>query len=72
MADARRLIGIDLAWVEGNCSGCVELVWDDDRLKLTRLRLICEIDDIVKWIDPERGEWIVAVDAPLVIRNADS
>ena len=67
----RRLIGIDLAWKDGNCSGCVELVADGDRLTLTRVRLICEIDDIVKWIDPERGEWIVAIDAPLVVRNRD-
>ena len=67
----RRLMGIDLAWKDGNCSGCVELVADGDRLTLTRVRLICEIDDIVKWIEPERGEWIVAIDAPLVVRNKD-
>lgn len=65
----RRLIGIDLAWKDGNCSGCVELVSDGGKLTLTRVRLICEIDDIVKWIDPKRGEWIVAIDAPLVVRN---
>ena len=65
----RRLIGIDLAWAEGNCSGCAELRWDGDELTLARLRLICEIDDIVQWIDPERGEWTVAIDAPLVVRN---
>lgn len=65
----RRLIGIDLAWSEGNCSGCAELVSDGGKLTLTRARLICEIDDIVKWIQPECGEWIVAIDAPLVVRN---
>lgn len=65
----RRLIGIDLAWKDGNCSGCVELVSDGGKLTLTRVRLICEIDDIVKWIDPEHGEWIVAIDAPLVVCN---
>ena len=27
------------------------------------------LDDIVNWIDPGCGDWVVAVDAPLVIRN---
>ena len=63
----RRLIGIDLAWSEGNCSGCAELVYEDGELVLNRLNLICEIDDIVKWIAPERGNWTVAIDAPLVV-----
>ena len=63
----RRLIGIDLAWSEGNCSGCAELVYEDGELVLNRLNLICETDDIVKWIAPERGNWTVAIDAPLVV-----
>ena len=65
----RRLIGIDLAWSEGNRSGCAELVYEDGQLALSRLDLLCKIDDIVEWIDPGRGEWVVAVDAPLVVCN---
>lgn len=70
----RRLIGIDLAWSEGkegkpNASGCAELVWDGEELELTRVDLIRSIDNIVTWIDPERDDWVVAVDGPLVIRN---
>ena len=72
----RRLIGIDLAWSEGkpnepNASGCAELMWADGDLWLTRLDLLCSLDDIVKWIEPDRGDWVVAVDAPLVIRNLE-
>lgn len=76
MADTRRLIGIDLAWGEGkpnkpNASGCAELVWDGDDLTLERLALRCSMDDIIEWIDPARGDWVVAVDAPLVICNEE-
>ena len=70
----RRLIGIDLAWGtadggEPKHSGCAELVWDGKELELTRVDWIHSIDDIVDWIKPGCDEWVVAVDAPLVIRN---
>ena len=66
----RRLIGIDLAWGERNESGCAELAWDGKDLVLKRLALRESIDDIVKWIEPDRGDWVAAVDAPLVVSNA--
>ncbi len=66
---ARRLIGIDLAWSERNGTGCAELVREGDELTLTRIGICHSIDEMVKWIDPKRGEWVVAVDAPLVICN---
>lgn len=65
----RRCIGIDLAWGERNPTGCVELAWDGGELVLARLDLCRSIQDIVEWIEPDRGDWIVAIDAPLVIRN---
>ena len=65
----RRLIGIDLAWGEGNGSGCAELVREDGALSLSRLDLLYSTDEIVEWIAPERGDWVVAVDAPLVVLN---
>ena len=65
----RRLIGIDLAWGEGNGSGCAELVWEEGELSLSRLDLLYSTDEIVEWIGLERGEWVVAVDAPLVVLN---
>lgn len=67
----RRLIGIDLAWGEQNESGCAELVWDGDDLILKRCKLRRSMDEIVKWIKPDRGDWVVAADAPIVIRNAE-
>ena len=77
----RRLIGIDLAWgsEEGtdyyspDCegSGCAELIRDGDDLTLKRLDLLYSMDEIVKWIKPERGDWVVAVDAPIVIQNEE-
>ena len=65
----RRLIGIDLAWSERNGTGCVELVWDGDELRLCRVGLCKSMDEIVKWIEPECNDWVVAVDAPLVVHN---
>ena len=65
----RRLIGIDLAWGEENGSGCVELVWEEGELSLSRLDLLYSTDEIVEWIALERGDWVVAVDAPLVVLN---
>ena len=65
----RRLIGIDLAWGERNPGGCAELVWDGGGLRLARLDLLRSLEEIVEWIEPRRGAWAVAIDAPLVIRN---
>ena len=73
----RRLIGVDLAWgkrdgSEPEGSGCAELVWKDgkrDELELTRLCALGRVDEIVKWIQPDDGDWVVAIDAPLVICN---
>ena len=65
----RRMIGVDLAWGERNPSGCAELVWDGRELMLSRLALLRSLEEIVEWIEPERGDWAVAIDAPLVIRN---
>ena len=58
-----------MAWGERNPSGCVELVRDGDGLRLSRLELIRPLEEIVDWIEPGRGDWAVAIDAPLVIRN---
>ena len=66
---ARRLIGIDLAWSERNGTGCAELAWEGNELTLTRICVRDSLDDIVNWIDPECGDWVVAVDAPLVVTN---
>ena len=65
----RRLIGIDLAWGERNGTGCAELGWRGDELELRRIDLMGTLDEIVAWIEPQRGDWLVAVDAPLVVRN---
>ena len=66
---ARRLIGIDLAWSKRNGTGCVELAWDGDELVLSDVKLCGSIDEIVDWIKPGKGNWVVAVDAPLVVKN---
>ena len=63
------MIGIDLAWSKRNGTGCVELEWSGDGLALSDVKLCGSIDEIVGWIDPERGDWVVAVDAPLVVKN---
>ena len=65
----RRLIGIDLAWGERNGTGCAELAWRGDELELLRIDVLRTFDEIVGWIEPQRGDWVVAVDAPLVVLN---
>ena len=67
--NGRRLIGVDLAWSARNGSGCVELGWKGGELALERMDLLYSMDEIVEWIEPERGDWVVAVDAPLVVLN---
>ena len=59
----RRLIGIDLAWGERNGTGCAELVWRGDELELRRIDVLGTLDEIVAWLEPQRGDWVVAVDA---------
>ena len=66
---SRRLIGVDLAWSARNGTGCVELAWDGDELVLSDVGLCGSIEEIVEWIDPGKGGWVVAVDAPLVVKN---
>ena len=70
----RRLIGIDLAWgkrdgSEPKGSGCAELVWKDDELELKRFDLLGRVGEIIKWLQPDGGDWVAAIDAPLVICN---
>lgn len=64
-----RLIGIDLAWGEHNGTGCAELDWAGDELILLRTDICRSLEEIVDWIEPDRGGWVVAVDAPLIVRN---
>jgi len=60
---------VDLAWGERNPSGCVELVREGGELRLSRMKMVRSLEEIVEWIEPGRGDWAVAIDAPLVIRN---
>ena len=65
----RRLIGIDLAWGGRARTGCAELGWRGDELELGRIDVMGTLEEIVSWIEPQRGDWVVAVDAPLVVLN---
>ena len=59
----RRLIGIDLAWGERAGTGCAELAWRGNELQLQRIDVLGTLEEIVDWIEPQRGDWVVAVDA---------
>ena len=63
-------VGVDLGWY-GKPSGLASLVLDGPELRLRALERLQAVDDIVGWILGEagRGSGIIAVDAPLVIRN---
>ena len=43
--------------------------WRGDELELRRIDVVQTLDEIVAWIEPQRGDWVVAVDAPLVVLN---
>jgi predicted RNase H-like nuclease len=63
-------IGVDLGWY-GKPSGLASLVLDKDVLRLGNIARLESVEEILKWIQAEAGSSsaVVAVDAPLVIRN---
>jgi predicted RNase H-like nuclease len=63
-------IGVDLGWY-GKPSGLASIAWDGSALSLRRIARLRENVDILDWIANEAGTGsaVVAVDAPLVIRN---
>jgi predicted RNase H-like nuclease len=66
-----KFIGIDLGW-EGKPTGLALLVEEAERLILVKHDRLVETSEILAWIDGRCGsdDAMVAVDAPLIIRNA--
>jgi len=63
-------IGVDLGWY-GKPTGLASLVLEKNILRSANIARLESVDEILKWIRSEAGEGsaVVAVDAPLVIRN---
>lgn len=63
-------IGVDLGWY-GKPSGLASVSCDRAGLKLQRISRLQGTDEILLWVEREAGPGtcVVAVDAPLVIRN---
>jgi predicted RNase H-like nuclease len=63
-------LGVDLGWY-GKTSGLASIAWDREGLSLRNVTRMQDTDDILRWIESEAGggSAVVAVDAPLVIRN---
>lgn len=63
-------IGVDLGWY-GKPSGLASIGLDGFELRLRNIGRLDSVDKIMDWIEAEarRGSAVVAVDAPLVIRN---
>jgi predicted RNase H-like nuclease len=61
-----NFVGVDLAWGERSGTGLCVLL-GEHVVDATRLR---SLDDIVSWLTPyTSGDCIVAIDAPLIVRN---
>ena len=65
-----RFLGVDLGWY-GKPSGLASIEVNPEGLCLRKLTRLQTTDDILAWIQSETGNGsaVVAVDAPLVIRN---
>lgn len=63
-------IGVDLGWY-GKPSGLASVRLDDSGPSLRTVTRLESVDEILDWIESEAGSGssVVAVDAPLVIRN---
>jgi len=63
-------IGVDLGWY-GKPSGLASLALESSELRLRAVTRLESVDEILDWIQTEAGggSAVVAVDAPLIIRN---
>ena len=63
-------LGVDLGWY-GKPSGLASIAFDREGLSLRNVTRLEDTDDILRWVKSEAGDGstVVAVDAPLVIRN---
>jgi predicted RNase H-like nuclease len=63
-------IGVDLGWY-GKPSGLASIRVDDAGARLQNIARVAEVDEILDWVEREcgGGNAVIAVDAPLVIRN---
>jgi len=62
-------IGVDLAWSDRNTSGVAVLTRGSRGLELVSTAAVGPVADVAALIRPLRGDWYIAVDAPLVVRN---
>src|ERR1700732_1529789 len=70
---ATTFIGVDLAWkTEGNHSGIAVLLGDERQVQLHALAEgLISMADVVDFIESHsNADSVVAVDAPLVVKNA--
>jgi pyridoxamine 5'-phosphate oxidase len=65
-----RFLGIDFGW-QKNASGLAVLEQTGPTLRLLKLELLTEPDEIVRWAESNAGaDAVVGIDAPIVIPNA--
>ena len=66
-----RFIGVDLAWSNRNPSGVAVVHGDQYGLWLEWTESITGVQEITARLQPLPGDWMMAVDAPLVVPNRD-
>lgn len=64
-------IGIDMAWSERNPSGVAVVSGDQRGLQLEWTESITGSGSVAARLRPLRGDWMVAIDAPLVVPNRE-
>lgn len=67
--DGPWFIGVDLAWSDRNTSGVAVLTRGSGGLELVSTAAVGPVAAVAALIRPLRGDWYIAVDAPLVVRN---
>ncbi|HVN80020.1 MAG TPA: DUF429 domain-containing protein [Terriglobia bacterium] len=69
----RTFIGVDLGWY-GKPGGLASIGLTDNKLSLHRITCLELPNEILHWIESQAGsgDSVVAVDAPLIIRNHSS
>ena len=66
-----RFIGVDLAWSNRNPSGVAVVRGDQHGLWSEWTESITGVEEIAVRLQPLQGDWMMAIDAPLVVPNWD-
>ena len=71
MVSERWFVGIDLAWSARNPSGYAVLRGEGAGFEFVVAESVHDLEDMAQRIRALPGDWMVAIDAPLIVRNQE-